>query len=634
MKTILTILFVAISITLVAQDIAEKEIKSEVAGVTVFFESAQISRTKKLDVSTGKTVLKFTELSPYIDAKSIQAKVKGQVSVLSVNHQLNFIKGLEKPEELIKLEGKLKSLQKKIKLENTYLAIINEEIQFLQSNKVIGGKNQELSITTLREASEFYGDKLTTLKLKEIERRYTLETLNDESRKIINQINTISSKKEYASGEILVTIKAEKSCDLTIDLSYVVANAGWYPSYDIRVLSVDKPLEIAYKANVHQDTKVDWKNVTLRLSSNNPEVSNITPELKTYYLNYGSVPPTYKFIINQVEGLVFDNEGNALPGVTVAIEGSTIRTSTDINGKYSLTLPANAGNLKYSYVGYKEQNMTVRNGYMNITMQPDLIALNEVVVTGAGDKRYKEEINFMMDDAEFAAAPVSRSLKSKSLRLGANNSVPMPVEQVQNHTSVEFEISIPYSVKSDSKNYVVDMALYEVPAYYEYLCIPKIDDDAFLIAKVDDWEELNLLEGEANLFFEETFVGKSILDVRFASDTISLSLGRDKNVSVKRTKVKDIKTKKFIGTKQEDTRAWEINIRNNKRHEINMLILDQVPVPMNEEIELNLADKSGAEYNDKNGEIKWIFSLEPQAKKEIKLKYSIKYPKNKQLVIE
>ncbi|MDX2415181.1 MAG: mucoidy inhibitor MuiA family protein [Bacteroidales bacterium] len=627
MKTILSFLILSLSISLYSQDITEKEIKSEVASVTVFFESAQVTRNKNVSVEQGKTVLKYTSLSPFIDAKSIQAKVNGAVNVLSVNHQQNFIKDLEKPAELVKLEEQLKTVQEKIKLESTYISIISEEISFLQSNKVIGGNNQSVSISSLREASDFYGTKFTSLKLKEIERRNTLESFQKERAKLVNQISTITSKKEYASGEILITVNAKSRTSIDIDLTYVVSNAGWYPSYDIKAVSVEKPLEIVYKANVHQDTKVDWNNVKLSFSSNNPEISSVAPELQIYYLNYGSIPPGYEAMISQVEGIVSGSDGEALPGASIMVKGSTIGTSADMNGRYSLTVPPNAGTLKYSFVGCVTQELPIRAGNMNVSLQYDLQGLDEVVVTAYGTNRN-------MSEMELDAAPSGRSLKSKSIRLRESSSIPMPVAQVRNQTSVEFEISMPYSVKSDSKNYVVDMAAYEVPAYYEYKCIPKISKDAFLIANIEDWEEMNLLEGEANLFLEDTYVGKSILDVRFASDTLSLSLGRDKNVSVSREKIKDIKTKRFIGTKQEDTRAWQIDVRNNKAQKINMIILDQVPVPMNTEIELDIANRSGAEYNDKNGELKWSFSLDPQDKKVIRLKYSIKYPKNKHLIIE
>ena len=70
------------------------------------------------------------------------------------------------------------------------------------------------------------------------------------------------------------------------------------------------------------------------------------------------------------------------------------------------------------------------------------------------------------------------------------------------------QIDMPYTIKSDSRNYVVQMTAYEVPASYEYYCVPKIDTDAFLLGYVTDWEKYKLLEGEVNIYFEDTYIGE------------------------------------------------------------------------------------------------------------------------------
>jgi hypothetical protein len=601
----------------------------------VFFESAQVTRSKSISLEAGKTTLKFKNLSPFIEARSIQAKVQGPVNVLAVNHQQNFLEALKKSDELVNLESKLNNMLEKIRLEETYLAIISEEILFLQSNRVIGGKSQEVSVASLREAYDFYGEKLTLLKMKEIERRKTISELREMSAKISEQISSITTKKEYASGEILITVKSEQKTNIKIDLSYVVRNAGWYPSYDIKAISVNEPLQIVYKANVHQDTKSDWKDVRISFSSGNPDISGVAPEISPYFLNYGTVPPSYHANISQVEGLVYDNDGNPLPGAVIQVSGTTIGTNTDINGRYSISIPPNAGSLKYSFIGFKDRELPIRNSSINVSMEEDVMALNEVVVTAYGGNATKSmELDSRSLQGKTAGAVLRSTASPAEMNRAAESSIPVPVLQLENQTTVEFEISMPYTLMSDSKSYAVEMAEFEVPAYYEYYCVPKIEKDAFLIANISDWEKYKLLEGEANLFFEGTYTGKSVLDVRFIKDTLSLSLGRDKNVSVTREKIKDVKTKQFIGTKQEDIRAWEIAVRNNRDQQINMLVIDQVPVPMNTEIELEISDKSGAEYNDKNGEIRWSFKLNPQDRKDLKLKYSVKYPKNKTLIIE
>ncbi len=83
---LLVIAFLALPIT--AQT-TEKEIKTEVSGVTVFLEGAQVSRKKNIAVNSGISILKFTSLSPFIDAKSVQVKAEGNITVLSVKKEIS-----------------------------------------------------------------------------------------------------------------------------------------------------------------------------------------------------------------------------------------------------------------------------------------------------------------------------------------------------------------------------------------------------------------------------------------------------------------------------------------------------------------------------------------------------------------
>lgn len=604
-----------------SQEIAEKKVITEVNEVTVFISDAQITRKKSVELKQGITILKFINLSPFIDAKSIQVKASGDITVLSVNHQQNYIDKLEKQQELLDLESKFQVLENKINLEKTYLDILKEELVFLQENRTIGGKSQELSVANLKEASNFYSTKLTSLKLKEIEINNRLHDLYKSKSDLDNQIKTITSKRDFPNGEILVKVDAKNYTKSNFELAYLVGNTGWFPTYDIRAKNVNSPIDIIYKANIKQDTKVDWNNVKLKLSSANPNVSGVAPELKTYFLNYNTLPPTYNLISNEVRGKVVDEQQLPLPGVNVIVKGSTIGTTTDFDGNYSITLPNNSSQLEFTYIGYVSQTLAVTNSNLNVHLKEDNQTLDEVVVVGYGSSKRKS---------------ISSALEGKvaGLRKSETSSLQIPSEQVVKQTTIDFEIDIPYSIKSDNKSYAVDMVGYNLPAEYKYYCVPKIDKDAFLIANISDWEKYNLLEGEANIFFEDTYIGKTLLDVRYASDTLKISLGRDKNVSVKREKVKNFTTKQLIGSKKEETKVWAIDVKNNKKQKIDIIIFDQVPVSTLEEIKVDVLEISGAKHNVETGEIKWDFSINPNELKKFELKYLVKYPKNRNLIIE
>ena len=604
-----------------SQEIIEKKISTTVNEVTVFLEGAQITRKKTVELQKGKTILKFSNLSPFIDAKSVQVKAHGNITVLAVNHQQNFLDKLDKQQELVDLESKLKKVEDKIVLERAYLEILTEELDFLKANRNIGGKNQELSVLNLKNASNFFGTKLTELKLNKIKKNKIVERLNKEKYDLINQVNTISGQKEFPNGEILVKVDAKQASKISFELSYVVENARWFPTYDIRAKNVDEPIELIYKANVKQDTKINWNNVKLKLSSANPNVSGVAPELKTYFLNYNTRPPIYNRETNEVSGVVLDENNLPLPGATVIVDGTTIGTSTDFDGKYSITIPNNGAFLTFSYIGYVSQKKPIQSAVINVSLEADA-SLEEVVVTSLGVSRRDKKI--------------SRKLAGKvsGVKIRGANSLAIPTVQIENQTTVDFEIKTPYTIKSDNKSYSVDIEAHELPAFYQYYCVPKIDKDVFLIANITDWEQYNLLEGEANLFFEGTYVGKTILDVRYATDTLQISLGRDKNISVKREKIKEFTTKRFIGSKKEESRGWDIDIKNNKSQQLNMLLFDQVPVSTLEEIKVEVSEITAGKHDPKTGEIKWEFKIGPSESKKFSLNYFVKYPKNRKLIIE
>jgi len=325
MKTIIFLIFILCCVDMQSQEKKDITVKSEVSEVIVFINGAQVLRKKTIELNQGQSILKFVDLSPYLDSKSVQVKVNEDVIVLSVNHQFNYIDSAAKSKELNDLDIHLQAVNEKLKIENVNIEIINEELNFLKDNRNIGGKNQEVSLLNLKETANYYGEKISALKIKEIEINKSIQQLVKEKTDIEKQINQISTNKQIPISEVLIKVdsKVQTKCD--IELSYFVNNAGWFPSYDVRVKSISDPISLIYKANIHQNTKEEWRNVKLKLSSSNPNLGNVAPQLQTYFLNYNTLAPIYKNINNQVSGRVYDAKTNEpLAGANVTIEGTTI----------------------------------------------------------------------------------------------------------------------------------------------------------------------------------------------------------------------------------------------------------------------------------------------------------------------
>ncbi len=201
-------------------------------------------------------------------------------------------------------------------------------------------------------------------------------------------------------------------------------------------------------------------------------------------------------------------------------------------------------------------------------------------------------------------------------------------------TTVEFVIETPFTVPSDGVPHMVGVKSHSIPATFKHYATPKLDKDAFLYARTTGWEDLNLLPGQANVFFEGTFVGESYLQLDIPRDTLDISLGRDKGVVVERVKRKTTDQKAVVGGKRTVTIGWDLTVRNTKGTAIELEVRDQYPLSPQSEIEVKLEDQGGAVVDEQKGFLTWNFRLEPKATKKLGFVYVVKHPKEMPVVLE
>lgn len=192
-----------------------------------------------------------------------------------------------------------------------------------------------------------------------------------------------------------------------------------------------------------------------------------------------------------------------------------------------------------------------------------------------------------------------------------------------------FDIDLPYTIPSDGQQHLVAIKRYELPATYRYYVVPKLDKDVFLQAKITNWEDLNLLPGTTNIFYEGTYVGQGSIDIRNVKDTMTISLGRDKKIVVKRVRDTKLRSVKTIGTNVRETFAYTLTVRNARKEPINVVVQDQQPISNDKDIVIEEKETGGSEYNETTGVMNWTVSLSPNESKSINFGYTVKYPKGK-----
>ncbi|MBN2668186.1 MAG: DUF4139 domain-containing protein [Bacteroidales bacterium] len=195
--------------------------------------------------------------------------------------------------------------------------------------------------------------------------------------------------------------------------------------------------------------------------------------------------------------------------------------------------------------------------------------------------------------------------------------------------NTEFEIGLPMDIKSNAEGQVIAVNDYTLPVNYRYFAIPKINQKVYLIARITGWENLYLLPGEMSLYNKETYVGKTYIDPSNTQDTLELSMGQDPFISIQRKMIKDFTNNQVLGLNRKQQRGVEISLKNQKSTEVELLILDQIPITSSSEIEIKLENTGGAEYDEDKGLLKWQLKLPAKGTQSFQFIYSVKYPKNK-----
>jgi uncharacterized protein (TIGR02231 family) len=245
--------------------------------------------------------------------------------------------------------------------------------------------------------------------------------------------------------------------------------------------------------------------------------------------------------------------------------------------------------------------------------------------------------SFDMEDTEMELSEVvvAKEQKKEPMMIRGTKSLGREnVTTTQQQTTTAFQINIPYTIPSDNQGYDVAVSDHQIEAGFQYATVPKLSPHVYLLAKITEWNDLNLLPGPTNIYFNQTFQGKTLLNPYTSEDTLDVSIGRDPGIIVERELLKDFSSKSFLGSNRKETKAWKITIRNTKNSAANVLVEDQFPVSSNSDIKVDLEESSGAQVNHNTGILNWELDLAPGETKELRMVYSVRYPKDKDLVVE
>jgi uncharacterized protein (TIGR02231 family) len=534
-------------------------VKSSLTGVTVYMQGAQLQHKANYTIKAGVSEVIVEGISPQISAGTIQVKATGAVVILDSKYEFYYPQpatNTNTGELPPKIRAAIKALEDSLRLVNFELRDINDEIEVLVaarkiiiSNGAVKGQGKvNDSIQLLKSTVDYYTTKVSELnkkissldrqKVKKADLIASLDTRLNDLRNYAEQNNPTPEIKGIP--RIIITFMAKEAAAGRIDLTYLASNAGWTPLYDIRSEAASGKISLTYKAQVRQQTGLDWNDVKLSISTNNPYANKTKPELSPWYIDY-----------------------------------QAYRKDLDEKAK-------------------------MRG------------ALGEAPA-----------VNSMMYNSGFAYSQQSVEDDEIALTPEAFTTV------VQQLISAEFKIDLNYSIASDNQVRMVLVKQSELNTSFRYYAVPKLDPGVYLVAQMTKLDELQLVPAKANIFFDGTYIGETYIDPTTMDDTLNLSLGKDPNIIVKRTLLKDQSKERIIQDKKERNFAYSIEVRNLKSSEIDLVIQDQVPLTTNPEITIEKSIIGKGTLDEKTGLVEWKLKLKAKENQTFDYEFKVRHPKDK-----
>ena len=279
--------------------------KAKLKEATIYTSGVQLRSALTYSAIKGINEIIIEGISSSIDPQTIQVSATGNVVILDSKYSLYYPKSITKDisteaskikRSIELLKDSIESIGFDIRDLKEQTAVYNQAQRMLRDNGVM--KNQGKvsdSLELLQEAIALYTTKMSALNKKLIVISKSTKAaekkqlkMNDRLKHLKNRLNTLGQPKSNANPipRITVSLIAEGNTNGKINFSYLSANAGWTPLYDIRSESSKGKIFMNYKAQVFQNTGLEWKEVKLRISTNNPYANKTKPEINPWYISY------------------------------------------------------------------------------------------------------------------------------------------------------------------------------------------------------------------------------------------------------------------------------------------------------------------------------------------------------------
>lgn len=520
---------------------------SRIATVTVFADRAQVTRSAELSLMPGTNLVSIDNLPLLMDEDSLRAEGKGtgRARIAGITVKNVFLEQLQE-KKVRELEEEIAAVNRKVESIDARRKALVAQKAFIESIRVGWGERISRELSTgkpsaaeLGEAVKFVGEGIGKVE----EQLYDAEAAK---KPLMNRLAALKKELEQSKGDrqkevrsVVVAIEADRKMAFSLDLSYLVSQARWEPTYDVRLAADGKEAELVYRAQVWQKTGEDWPGVKLSLSTASPQVGGAPPELTPWHISLYEPPRPLPYPKGAFR---------AMPPAPAPMEA--------------------------------------------------------------------------MEQQTLGAAPAADQMEK---------ALPESALVAEGQTSVLFDIRQPVHVPADGTRSSSTIAVEKVPVAAEFVTVPKLSPRVYLKSEVTNQTIYPLLAGQVNVFNDAVFTGKTFLKTISSGEKFDLYFGADDQVKVKREVAKIRKKAGLLGSNSVSYRIT-VELENFKRHAVTVSLLDQIPLPGNAEIKVNLDHaEPKPDETRQDGTLVWKVSLAAGEKRKVSYDIVIEYPKGREL---
>ncbi len=552
-------------------------IKLNLEHATVFLNGALLENTATVNMAKGDNEIVFTNVAATVNTQSIVINATNGVAVASSTFSTNY-QPVATPSKIVtRLQDSIDMIgQKKVPI-NIKIAVIDDQLKLLQTDITETGDNKPAPSTDeIAKMIALIARKKEALLLDRQKQVEQSQRIDLRIAALNAKISEEAGKGAVPGGQLSVKLYAREATTSNITIKYVVTNAGWSPAYDIWADDVKSPIRLYYKANIYQGTGIKWDKVRLTLSTGNPQEGMQPPVISPWYLSLTAPPQP------------------VVTELTTTTTTKTVAYRRPLIDKYQ-----------------NNSVMTsVSRSALPTTSTTDLVSLTP----GIYQSKRGADVN-----SDYGR---TQQVASMTNYVAVDNS----------GVNTTFDIDVPYSIPCDGQQHAVSVKEYEVPATYQYYAVPKMDRDAFLQAEITSWSDLSLMPGPTNIFYEGTYIGQGNIDPRTIKDTMYLSLGRDKKIVIKREQDKKLHAVKKTSENEQETFTYNTTVRNTRKEPMTIFVNDQLPVSNDKDLVIEKAEGGSGDYDPTSGTVAWIVTLKPNETKKLSFSYTIKHPKERDVV--